>query len=117
MRHFPIPETAKTEVPANPVVEQLKAARELISDPEHWCRGAYARRKNGSECNSWSKSAHSFCALGAFRGYGDNAWRTLNLAAKNMGFLSAHHLNDSTDHATVMEMFDRAIEHAESNDV
>lgn len=107
----------------NPVAEQLRAAQELIRDPEHWCQGALFRDAHGTA--SAFHNVERRCAIGAL--HGSNATSTadlLNEAAKEMGFLqrrgelcAAAMLNDHTDHATVMEMFDLAIEKAEAEHV
>lgn len=43
----------------------LVAARELISDPAHWCQTYAARDKYGKSVAFLSEDAFSFCALGA----------------------------------------------------
>lgn len=42
-------------------LEVLTAARALIAEPEHWCRGTYARDKAGVKVSPRSPDAVSFC--------------------------------------------------------
>ncbi len=84
---------------------RLIAAKALIVDPANWTQGVY--KKDGCK----------FCSKGALREQSRNdMWYAdcwLNTAAYQMGFDGPIHLNDSTDHSTVMKMFDLAISIAE----
>lgn len=43
----------------------LRNARELISDPTRWTKGAFARDREGTAVPVSLQSAQSFCAMGA----------------------------------------------------
>lgn len=98
-------------------VEILKAAKAKIEDPAHWCQGNAAWDLNGRACVPEDHNARSWCSWGAVtaasRQRGVSAHDYLDRAADEFGFASAVVLNDSTDHPTVMKMFDRAIALAE----
>jgi hypothetical protein len=85
--------------------DKLRAARVLIENPERWCQGAF--RSNGK-----------YCAKGAlFHVKADNfAHGFLRRAAQKTSgriYWLPEHLNDQTDHPTVLKMFDLAIAMAE----
>lgn len=98
----------------------LIAARERISEPEHWTQGRSARNAAGQAVGHNSPDAVAYCALGAL------AWaanwtvgrdpRSLTLydqAAKALKGKETNlligHFNDSHTHAEVLALFDRAI--------
>ena len=98
-------------------VEQLKAAKALIFDPRHWCQGARARTCTGEAVWFSSCTATSWCSYGAILKVCElvDSKHTLYLlkkVAQEMGRASVAVLNDETNHATVMKMFDLAIEMA-----
>lgn len=100
----------KTLPQSNPVesevVTQLKAAKALISDPEHWCQNQATG--HDSRC--------AYVAMAMVSGLTSVDWisyPTLRRASKQMGHKCPIHLNDETDHPTVMKMFDLAIQLAE----
>ena len=43
----------------------IERARQLISDEQHWCRGAYALGKRGASISFSHPNAVRFCAMGA----------------------------------------------------
>lgn len=104
----------------------LEHARFLITHPEHWTQGAYARDKNGLWVFSWAPEAHCLCSLGALRaaaGHLSDAFvadfevyeeaALLQEAAKQLGYggpTDTAHFNDNHTHAEVLAMFDKAIE-------
>src|SRR5271168_1429055 len=45
--------------------ETLIAARELISVPERWTQGEYARDENRNFCEPFESQATCFCSIGA----------------------------------------------------
>lgn len=108
--------------------EILRAAKAKIEDPAHWCQGySWLNSKNQPISRDDMRSAaRRCCAIGAValscQRLSDE-WspiRFLETAANELGFgekvlLAPAELNDSTDHATVMRMFDRAIELAEAS--
>lgn len=106
--------TAKrVSLPEPQVVQDLRAAKALIEDPDRWCQGAFAKMSNGMEVMPINSAAHSYCALGSAIKVSNQEFTlaaALNRTAKKMGHDYASVLNDSTDHPTVMKMFDLAIE-------
>ncbi len=90
----------------------LRAAQELIRDPENWCQGNGALNASGNLVVWGSPHAVQFCTYGAVRASGSNraAIDLLDRTAKEQDIGSCIDLNDSTDHPTVMAMFDRAQE-------
>ncbi len=97
-------------------LEVLTCARELLSDPAKWIKGAYAKTAAGSVVDATDPDACCFCALGAMRKCGgeDNeddtpaAWALRDAANEKT---SAHYYNDAakTTHADILALFDRAI--------
>ena len=93
----------------------LRKARELLTDPENWTKGAFhkTRRKSGGT------TEHSYCALGAWRkvsGKGLNdpgkARNLLFRALKEKtGRTCVIRYNDDhrTTHKDILELFDLAI--------
>lgn len=95
----------------------LKDARAKIENPEHWCQGHYAVTTAGKGVGPAHPRACAWCAQGAleasgFTPYSSDAIGLAQLAAEELGFASIPELNDTTDHATVLTMLDRAIERA-----
>lgn len=102
--------------------ETLAAARRLIEAPEYWTKGHHARDRFGTGVDSTSSRAVCWCALGACeradpRNNGSAAKRALVLALevvepRDRVPASVAEFNDSetTTHADVLALFDRAIE-------
>jgi hypothetical protein len=100
-------------------VTVAREARELISNPDRWTTGAYARTASGEESLSRDPCAAQWCALGAhIRPKVPPRVRravaaALRRAARELrpgdrgGPATA---NDQGGHAVVMAMYDRAIE-------
>lgn len=113
-------------------VEALKAARELISDPAKWTRGAYARDAEGRELtNPKNERAVCWCAAGAVRRFAGDRRRATELVRWVVGYPGRVYgdtalidLNDGgfggegkprpapARHRKVLAAFDRAIEAA-----
>jgi hypothetical protein len=99
------------------VSEQLKVARELISDEDSWLRNEYANGKSIQESTC-------FCSLGAiFKARGDdwtapdrNAASETLAEALNIRFSHIADWNDSAEHFQVLEGFDKAIALAEAGE-
>ena len=88
------------------ILSVLHAAQERIRDPENWCQGHLYQTRNGKD---------QWCATGSFElaktiGEWTSAWGLLWQAANELGHDGIVTLNNQTDHATVMAMFDRAQE-------
>ena len=103
--------------------EVLIAARDLIAEPEHWIKGAMAKRTRGSRVrlDSDHPDATCFCLLGAVvcaAGVGklilEDAEDTLRvwLPANYNGQISDFNDARSTTHADVLAVLDCAIEAA-----
>lgn len=100
------------------VVDDLKAARELIADPNHWTKGSFARDASGQTCSPTSEFAVCWCASGALRKVEgcqlDDlpvAWDYLSTCVPG-GSVAA--FNDGARlHAAVLKMYDKAIALAE----
>lgn len=99
-------------------------ARKLISRPQHWTKGSYARDEKGislpRECRQF---AYCYCAVGATMKAADSL--NLSSAAQSARIRLAQVINNSTDslntsiidynddvertHAEILELFDNAI--------
>lgn len=96
-------------------IDILKKARELISDPIHWCRGCFAKTASGERRYFLAQDAHSWCAKGAVFHFAltldhtevAEAFLALEQAADTPFGVAM--FNDSHEHADVMAMYDRAI--------
>ncbi len=98
----------------------LRKAQALINTPEKWCQGVGALDPFGRAVLPDSPTAISFCSAGALSvvdvmDLDTEAFTALRAAAEKMGFHATEdecpvvNLNDTTDHPTVMAMFDLAI--------
>ena len=95
----------------------IQRAREIISEPENWCRGSFARGRGGVSVSVRDSSARRFCAMGALilaatEITGDNT-RANELAysiAKTISKTgSLVFINDRQGHAAVLALFDEAL--------
>lgn len=86
----------------------LMEARDLIADEKNWTQHTFG-------------SGRSYCAVGALYTTCNYkvpdpvfvaAWQLLDDLATSRGFQGMANLNDLTDHATVMEVYQEAIERA-----
>lgn len=98
--------------------EALVAARQLIADPKNFCQGTYALDAGGCAAGWSSDDAVAFCAVGAVykvtRSWTpDDALDLLNKAAGAAFTSSLVNVNDLLGHASVLKMFDLAIQAAE----
>ena len=102
--------------------EILIKAKELIQNKDNWIQGSYARDSKNNLVMVRDENACRFCAMGAIMKIADarlgseyyKAREVLMFEAKNI--LNDHriesaivHLNDTTGHEKVMELFDAAI--------
>lgn len=93
-------------------LEVLRKAREVIANPEHWTRGAYAKDVNGNEVNFAGKTACKFCAAGAiFRAHGGNYAIQALTAELPKTSNTVITFNDWSrrKHSEVLALYDRAI--------
>ena len=105
-------------------VEDLKAAKQLISTHQKWTKGTYARNNKGELLHEQDFDACRFCSVGAvakvtnhhFARYHDATNYLDQVAGENYSF-DIMDLNDSpsTKHSGVMHAFDLAIFMAEDD--
>ncbi len=99
----------------------LKAIRDLISDPKNWTQAAFARDEKGNIVNTQSPLATCWCVQGACMKVLPDCHERIKVcsrlykASRRMGHESLSALNDSTNHKTVMILFDEAIKDEEAN--
>ncbi len=90
--------------------ERLQAARDLIATPKTWCKGSYAKDKDGKNCPTHSGAAVSWCARGAVGFVGSTAaYSILSDACWHLNTDVPPNVNDYGTHADVMRMYDLAI--------
>jgi hypothetical protein len=97
----------------------LALAQERIRNSDHWCQGSAAQDETGRPADL--KYGVRFCSIGALctvvmDAALDLAIEYLDMAAMHIRSTGTVRLNDGTDHATVMRMFDEAIEIAASKE-
>ncbi len=95
--------------------EILTEARSLITDPDNWTQGSYAKDAEGVAVSIWSNKATCWCALGALYSFNEDA--LLDIPADTLNTLRPHILsqgivtfNDNHTHEEVLAAFDKAIE-------
>jgi len=104
-------------------VAQLRQARQLLSNPDHWTQGSFARDKDGQPAPMNDPDvAVSWCAMGAMYASTDEiygrleAFKFLSKAMPNPTVPRSDltRYNDNLpDHASLLAWFDRAITLAE----
>jgi len=101
----------------------LEEGRALLSKPENWTQRVAARDIHGIRVGSTEEYACSWCSYGALNKVDpDHGWQRsdaeehLEQAAKELqpGCVSYVHFNDSHTHSEVLQMWDKAIQNAES---
>lgn len=102
--------------------ELLKDAKQVISKPENWTQGVYARDSDDKEIRPERTDACKFCMYGALRRNGGgffSATEFLLLAVKEQCATDIVSYNDDPDrkHEEVMEVFDKAIKLAEEDEL
>ncbi len=86
--------------------------RKLLRDKKNWNQGYVSVDKDGKRCLGSEDRAVRWCALTACNKFAkekDHCRKELCLAARQMGFISITHLNDTGTHEDVIRMFDLAI--------
>lgn len=101
----------------------LKDARKLISTPDKWTRGTYARDDGNAKVDVHSPQAVRFCAVGALRrasfnlhDFGDHSrakdiLTNITVKRAKTGIVG---YNDSSSYAEVLSLFDDAIAQTET---
>jgi hypothetical protein len=106
----------------NIAVEVLKAARDRITEPEHWTVGYNATNKYGQSVGYNSPEAVSFCALGAILreldyveiDVTDTVLESLeDIAHKWFSLPSIQRVNDLLGHEAILRVYDEAIKRLE----
>ena len=94
--------------------EQLAAARELISVPERWTQGEFARNAWGDCVSVDDEAATCFCSMGAL----DKIYEEGGIAAYlYLVEVMDHNIyNDTHTHSEVFDMFSKAIALAQSHE-
>lgn len=100
-------------------LQALRAARRLLTDPRHWCRGSSARDASGTNVTVHHPGARRFCAAGAlwkvtgsYLGTDDDtAVQTASGRLCDAAGMEIVEFNDceDTDHAAVLAVYDKAI--------
>jgi hypothetical protein len=101
------------------VRDVLVQARQRIATPEHWCRGALSRDREGVDTERYATEPCSWCAEGALYAVIDldneaeqeaahAAFSLLNDALPK-GRRVVARFNDNASHAEVLALYDRAI--------
>lgn len=101
------------------VLDILTKARALISDPDKWTKGAYARLPSGVSCDERNAYAEKFCMVGSINAASRCDWskaidarQSLFAAIKKMdraGSVPGFNDYPSTTHTDVMNVFSEAI--------
>jgi hypothetical protein len=96
------------------IKEILIAARAKIERPENWTQGVFARDSQGRDVTAKDKTSVCWCALGAVIAtnisYEDEELATNYLRIELDAYgNSITKFNDTSTHAEVLAMFDRAI--------
>lgn len=97
-------------------LQQLIAARDLLSDPRRWTTETFARNAEGDSVSEYSADACSFCAHGAINHVAGGHFGTptaLYTAAARLlkeGEPNVAEVNDHLGYAATMKMFALAID-------
>jgi hypothetical protein len=95
----------------------IERARQIISDPESWCRGSFARGRAGTSVSVRDPAARRYCAMGALilaaieiTGDATQANELAYSIAKAVSDSgSLVFINDHHGHGAVLKVFDEAI--------
>lgn len=102
------------------MITDLQATRDLLADPAHWTKGAYARDAIGGDVSPRDPKATCFCMRGALDKITDYSFgRIFNvkLISRRANGRSMIDFNDdpTTTHADVLSYLDKAIAYAKEN--
>lgn len=106
------------------VLDILRRARALITDPQHWTTRYTARDREGDPTSEWTDDAVSFCAIGAINRCSESTGASCAADYARAAVDALHALpvsdpypitlvNDHHGHAVVLQRFDIAIAHLE----
>lgn len=103
-------------------VDFIKAARALITTPENWTTGVFARNAALDEVDPTDETATCFCALGALaKVANDNHLNSHRIIQKMYAYTDTYgksiaSFNDVFGHAEVLRMFDAVTTELENAD-
>jgi len=99
-------------------LQTIVEARELISDPAHWCQETYAENEKGEVIKWRSGKAVAFCAMGAlYRACGQEKFIDGYFGVINEAFEgNVVTANDEGPHERVLAGFDRLIAFAKGTE-
>lgn len=96
--------------------EILQSARDLITDPKCWMRGAFASDEARRVVSPRDKRAVRWCALGALSfDEPKDTYKAISFLRGVMG-KGITTFNDDTTHMAVLSAFDKAITAAEADE-
>ena len=95
----------------------IERARQIISDPDNWCRGSFARGRGGASVSVRDPAARRFCAMGALilaaieiTGDATQANELAYGIAKTISRTgSLVFINDRQGHGAILQLFDEAL--------
>jgi hypothetical protein len=95
-------------------LDVLKDVRELLSDPNHWTKGAYARDARDNFREPRAPDAVKFCLLGALARFDaseyEPALSRLAVGVQRRGQnATLAQFNDASSHEDVLALLDEAI--------
>ena len=95
-------------------LDDLKAVRSLISEPNHWCKGNSAIDENGDPVSATSDRAVAWCLVGAIERVGNGQLPrvlVMSVLLNTTGYGPCEIFNDADDttHDDVLRLIDKAI--------
>jgi hypothetical protein len=98
------------------ILDRLKAARSIVSNPQRWTQGATARNKYGRITTIYDPAAVKFCISGALQLQTNNFNLLMKMTREieaQSGVYSIIELNDGLGRSEVMKALNRAIKRRE----
>lgn len=93
--------------------EILIEARQLLSDPSHWTKGADARNSRGESVPYMAETACKFCILGAIFRVAEMhnvaPEPVCDAISAHLGEYSIADFNDTRNHWAILQLLDTAI--------
>lgn len=91
-------------------LELLTRVRELLTDPNHWTREAWARKADGAACSFDDPDAGCWCLVGALMYVDPTVMpNVLQRRVTRVGYENIVMFNDDQEHAGVLALLDEAI--------
>lgn len=103
-------------MPTPTLIPDLRAVRELLSDPDRWTQGAYARDATGHTVLTYAPDACRWCIAGACDRTAPSTARALQARAAlaRQAGVRLSTFNDTNGHPEVLALIDKAIAAAEA---